>query len=569
MGRWSKRAQITPAAAAACLCMLGGVLMADRVHADADAGPTSAAVATPDAAAQPSPAAPAAQSRPFPILEYQIEGNTLLSVREVEGAVIPHLREEGTIKDVEAARAGLEKVYHDAGYKTVIVTIPPQEVVQGVVRLHVAEAAVGQLHIAGSRYHSLSGIREKVPQLAEGSVPQFGEVQKELADVNHSADLRVTPVLKASNTPGKVDVELQVQDSLPVHATLEVDNRYSADTAHTRVTGEVQYDNLFQSNQSLSLQYQTAPSEPANAKVESVSYVVPLPDNDALAFYWVHSDSNVAAVGDLSVIGAGHIYGLRWINSLPTSQHDFFHSFTAGVDYKDLEQNTEVASGPPVESPASYTLFTLEYNGTWLGASTQGQRRAATISGLSSTTIDLSTSFTIRSLGTSGQEFADKRAGASDSFITLRPSLTREQVLPGAWTLVGRLDGQVASGPLINSEQYAAGGADSVRGYTEAERLGDNGVRASLELRTPQLFLQQFKHVDRSFLLAFVEGARLRVLEPLPGEEDLYSLASAGVGLRFKASGLTINLDGARILKDGSVTAASRYRGLFQISYTH
>ena len=153
------------------------------------------APATAPAAPAPAAAAPAARpgsaagapSKPFPILEYQIAGNTLLSTIEVERAVMGHLTEEGTIKDIEAARTQLEQLYHDKGYKTVIVTIPQQQVVQGVVRLQVAEAPVGKLHIAGSRYHSLTSIREKVPQLAEGSVPQFGEVQKELGDLDTGA----------------------------------------------------------------------------------------------------------------------------------------------------------------------------------------------------------------------------------------------------------------------------------------------------------------------------------------------------------------------------------------------
>ena len=122
---------------------------------------------------------------------------------------------------------------------------------------------------------------------------------------------------------------------------------------------------------------------------------------------------------------------------------------------------------------------------------------------------------------------------------------------------------------MLNNEQYSAGGADSVRGYTEAERLGDNGIRGSLELRTPQLLAQRFAAIERSYFLLFTEAAHLTILDPLPQQEAEFTLASAGLGLRFKAYGLTVNLDGARILKDGSVTFAGRYRGLFQVNYTY
>ena len=227
------------------------------------------------AAEPPAPRTPVQPVKSFAVLEYRVEGNTLLKAVDIERAVTPYLGEDKTINDVEAARKNLEMVYHQHGYQTVLVNIPQQEIGSGVVRLSVVEAAVGQVQIKGSRYHSLQVIGATVDQLQGGVVPNFNEVQKELAQVNHGEDLHVTPVLRASATPGQVDVDLDVQDQLPLHASLEVNNRYSANTTHLRLIGEVSYDNLFQSNQSLSLQYQVAPEEPSDAKIWSVSYVIP------------------------------------------------------------------------------------------------------------------------------------------------------------------------------------------------------------------------------------------------------------------------------------------------------
>src|SRR5262249_13396507 len=139
----------------------------------------------------------------------------------------------------------------------------------GIVHLKVIEAPVAALSVKGSRWHSLELIRRKLAQLREGNVPSFPEVQQELAQVNRSSDLNVTPVLRASDTPGAVDVELNVSDRLPVHANLEVDNRSSANTTELRTTAQLEYDNLFQLGQSLSLQYQIAPERTSDAKVAS------------------------------------------------------------------------------------------------------------------------------------------------------------------------------------------------------------------------------------------------------------------------------------------------------------
>jgi hemolysin activation/secretion protein len=506
-----------------------------------------------------TPAAPAAAQpvKTFPVLEYRIEGNTLLHAIDIERAVTPYLGEGKSIKDVEAARLSLEKIYHQHGYQTVLVNIPQQE------------APVGQVDIKGSRYHSLEVIGATVPQLQSGVVPDFNEVQKELALVNHTQDLQVTPVLRASATPGQVDVDLDVRDELPLHASLEVNNRYSANTAHMRVIGEVDYANLFQSNQSLSLQYQIAPDDPSNAKIWSASYVIPTSGGLVWALYAVGSDSNIAAVGATDVIGNGNIYGVRLIDPLASDSANFYHNFTAGYDYKDFKQSVGLEGADTIDSPAKYALYSLQYTATWLGAANPAKHAAAAISGArSSTTLVTGLSFTVTALGFDNpDQFDHKRFGASPSFFIFHPDLQRQQLLPWNWSLVADINVQLASGPLISNEQYAAGGLDSVRGYTEAERLGDDGGRASLELRTPQL-LAGTAHITNSYLYLFADSAKVRILDPLPGQFSGFHLNSQGIGFRFKLGGLITDMDGARASNAAFVTRAGSYSAQFKVSYT-
>jgi hemolysin activation/secretion protein len=525
-------------------------------------------------AATPAAAAPkAARDKLFPILEFRVEGNTLIRSVDIERAVMPYLGVGKSINDVDAARKSLETLYHSKGYQTVLVNIPPQEVSAGVVRLAVVESQVGRLEIKGARYHSLDVINATVAELQPGKTPDFNEVQKELAAVNHSDDLHVTPVLRASTTPGQVDVDLDVQDELPLHAMLEVNNRYSANTAHIRMIGEVSYDNLFQSNQSASIQYQTAPEDPANAKIWSISYVIPTDGGPVFALYAVSSDSNIAAVGDLNIIGNGNIYGLRVIEPLPAPQGSsggsFYHNFTAGFDFKDFKQDVDLQGADQVPSPARYAPFSLDYNATWLGPLDAAKHAGAAITGgRSSTTLDLGASFLVRFLGgTDASQFAVKRAGADPSYSILHPSLTRQQLLPDNFSLVGKISAQLASGPLISNEEFGAGGVDSVRGYAESERLGDNGLQGSLELRSPQLMGGYSPRITESYVYLFTDGAHVRILDPLPDQVSSYRLSSEGVGARFKFRGLTVDLDGARVGAAGYVTRAGALSAQFKVSY--
>ena len=180
----------------------------------------------------------------FDILEYQIEGNTVLPALAIEEAVYPFLGEKKSVKDVEQARQALEKRYHEAGYLTVLVDTPEQEVKSGLVRLIVTEAKVARLKVSGSHYYSLGWIKQQAPSLAEGSVPYFPDVQQDLTKLARAQDRQVVPVLRAGNTPGTVEVELQVKDQFPLHGSVELNNRYGANTTHSRMSASLRYDNL-------------------------------------------------------------------------------------------------------------------------------------------------------------------------------------------------------------------------------------------------------------------------------------------------------------------------------------
>ena len=175
----------------------------------------------------------------FEVDEYRVEGNTLLPGEEIEAAVYDFLGPGKTAADVERARAALDALYNKHGYPTVSAEIPRQGIADGVVILKITERTVGRLRVTGSKYSSLDAIRKGAPSLAEGSVPNINAVQHDLAALNLQPDRTVTPVLRAGKAPDTVDVDLQVQDQLPLRASLELDNRSSADTRPLRLSGSV------------------------------------------------------------------------------------------------------------------------------------------------------------------------------------------------------------------------------------------------------------------------------------------------------------------------------------------
>src|SRR5208337_2060682 len=100
-------------------------------------------------------------------------------------------------------------------------------------------------------------------------------LQKEIGRLNESQDIKVEPVMSPGREVGTIDVAIKVEDRLPLHGSVELNDRSSPDTDDLRLNVVLHYDNLWQREHSLSLQYQTAPQNPKEVEAFSVSYVLP------------------------------------------------------------------------------------------------------------------------------------------------------------------------------------------------------------------------------------------------------------------------------------------------------
>lgn len=476
----------------------------------------------------------ATDSQRFDIDEYRVEGADHLPQIEVEEAVYPFLGPKRSSEDVEKARAALEKTYHDKGFQTVVVSIPRQSPQGGVIVLKVAENPVGRVRIVGSRYFDPKPIKKKAASLAEGTVPNFNAVTKDIIALNQWPDRRITPSLKAGITPGTVDVDLTVEDKLPFHGTIELNNRQAPSTTPLRVITTFHYDNLWQLGHSINFSYQVAPERPSDAEVFSGSYLARVPENDfvSLLLYGVSSSSNVAVVGGLNVIGPGQIVGSRAVLTLPTLEN-FYHTLSVGADYKHFAQT--INNGPTgFSSPVTYAPIVASYNATWQSEGIM-------------TLLSAGMTFGVRGIGSSPTAYDARRFDAQGNFVHFNTDFSHTQDLPLGLQIFTRLQGQLADQPLVSSEQFSAGGLDTVRGYLESEVLGDDGVAGTLEFRSPNLGppidaafpaetsdSPKLGHINEWRVFGFLDAARVKVLQPLPEQQSIFNLWSYGIGTRLK-----------------------------------
>ncbi|CAM3932771.1 hemolysin activation/secretion protein [Kerstersia gyiorum] len=495
-------------------------------------------------AAQAQDAAPAGDDvRRVNINEFIVRGNTVLDNKTIEAAVYPHMGPQRTLEDIEAARDALQTVYHEHGYQSVYVDLPEQSVQGGVVILQVAETRVGRLKVVGARHYSPLAIRDEVPALREGEVPDFNAAQAQLTELNQTASRQVLPLVREGRIPGTMDVDLQVEDKRPWYVSAGLNNDYSADTRKLRAVLSVGHDNLWQRGHSVSLSFFTAPQEISKLKVFSGSYSLPLSRDWSLQVAGYSSDSKVATVGGTNVLGKGHSFGVAATYTVP-GQGDWHHSLGIGADYKDFDETVRFGNVDDTV-PLTYVPITLSYNGYRYADSAQS-------------TLGLSLVTATRSmfgLNSDWRDFDYKRYLASPSFAVFKGDMTHNQGLGRDWQLYLRGSFQVASGALVSNEQFSAGGANSVRGYLAAEASADEGLLGSMELRTPSLGAWLGNAVTDWRWHVFAEWAGLRLRDPLPEQQRIFHLGSVGLGTRMQVMDwLSANLDWAYPLYAGSET---------------
>ena len=121
------------------------------------------------------------------------------------------------------------------------------------------------------------------------------------------------------------------------------------------------------------------------------------------------------------------------------------------------------------------------------------------------------------------------RDDASPHFALINGSLTHYENFGENWSVKLAAGGQLASGPLLASQQYALGGLSFGRGFDAGWISGDEAIAGSAELRYDQSL--SLKFLKGYQLFTFVEGGAARI--KLPGHDLDQSFASVGAGVRL------------------------------------
>ncbi|HWX20850.1 MAG TPA: POTRA domain-containing protein [Candidatus Binatia bacterium] len=207
-------------------------------------------------------AAPATRTNAGPhfvVRGYEIRGDTLLSTNTLMDILVKHTGTNIGIGDITKAASELQMEYRDRGFPTVSVTIPQQELTNGIVKIRVFQGRLSDISVTGNHYFSSNNVIRALPSLRTNVIMNGLIFQAELDRANANQDRQIYPQIQPGAEPNTTELLLKVKDRLPLHAKIELNDQGSPGTPELRINTSAVYNNLWELEHSMGVQYSFSP----------------------------------------------------------------------------------------------------------------------------------------------------------------------------------------------------------------------------------------------------------------------------------------------------------------------
>ena len=195
----------------------------------------------------------------FAVHRYDVLGNTLMPAPVLDSILEKHTGEAMDFTGLRKALQDMQMAYRDRGFVSVSVALPKQQLTNGTVKVQVTEGRLTEINIVNNRYVSAENVRRALPSLRTNTVLNGLVLSQELDRANTSRDRQIYPEIGPGPEPGTSTLTLKVQDRVPLHGRVELNNNSTPGTPEMRVNSAVQYNNLWQHEHQFGLQYSFTP----------------------------------------------------------------------------------------------------------------------------------------------------------------------------------------------------------------------------------------------------------------------------------------------------------------------
>lgn len=442
-------------------------------------------------------------------------------------------------EDVSKIREEIRSFYIENNHPFVTVTVPPQELKAGVLKLLVIESTVGTIEVKGNRYFKEALFTAPL-QVGRGDPVNENTLAKNLQTINRNPFRAVNAIYSAGKDPNTTNIELYVRDRFPLRVYSGIDNTGIRPMGHFRFYTGINWANVFGLGHMLSLQY-TTDSTFHNLMAATFHYTAPVASGFTALCYGGYSQTNVPykRLPEFKVHGNSVQVSGRLQFPL-TPRYGLVQELEVGADFKQAMNIMRFGWDGPIANVGNTQLtqlalqYTLGYQTSLYNFTLTGEFYVSPIRWLPHQ---------------NAISYGHANPGALPQYVYMRIGSTGWIMLPKEWSVSGAARLQLANQNLLTSEQVGIGGYDTVRGYAERQLSTDNAIILNGEIRTPKFgvirrFTKNELVQDTMQFLGFLDygcGWYHIDLPPAPPFEFLFS---GGFGVRyFFGQFLTVRAD--------------------------
>jgi hemolysin activation/secretion protein len=411
------------------------------------------------------------------IVETEVFGNTVLKPTELQELLAPSKGQPASREELCKAAARITKVYRDRGYILAqafpLIDRGTESLInKGTVRLLAIEGCLEKIDIVGNQRLKLEYLSGR---LAPGAATPFNanKINDALALVQNDPKIGKLEVLGISpgTSFGGSALSLKVTESNSLAGFIGADSYVSPFFGSTRAIGGLTYRNITGNGDDLNGTYFRSTSGEVDGL--DFSYQLPLnPMNGQIQLRYAPTNSRLTLQ--------------------PNNQKFVSNSSTTEFSYRQPLVRT---SKDEFALSLGFALQDEQTSINGVGANTngvadnQGNTKTRVVKFAQEyTSSDDAGNWSLRSqfnLGVNafGATINPKPVG-DGRFLLWQAQIQRVQRLGQDNYAIIQADGQVTPDRLVPSQQLTVGGGQSVRGYRQNVRSGDNGVRLSIEDRT-------------------------------------------------------------------------------------
>lgn len=477
------------------------------------------------------------------------EGLDLLQTPEFAQQMTRYLDRVLSIGDMRRLMQGIVDYYSDHDRPVVRVSLPEQEVANGVLQILVLEATVGEIKLEGNERFA-----DRIFFGAFGTEPgqhiRKSAVDADIDWINRNPFRTAAAVFSPGKGVGTTDITINVHEQPTMRPYVGYEDSGNELTGDHRLLAGFNWGNAFGLDHQFSYQFSVNPEDYDLFSAHSATYVAPLPWRHILTVFGSYSETGADLDDPLDLHGKSWQTSLRYDIPLPTC-HDLRHDVTFGFDFKRSNNNLEFGGAEVFDRETDVNQWSVSYSASlpdkW-GETGVGASVFFSPDGMTS--------------HADQEDYDGARDGADPTYVYGRFNLGRTTRLPWDFTWILRGDVQVSDDNLLGSEQFGVGGAHSVRGYEEREANGDGGWALTNELRAPAIFPWSERR-DRSIqFLTFWDYGEVENRHDLHEEEDDIHLSGVGLGVHITIFPyVTAGYDYAWQLHDSGLTDEDDSRG--------